>query len=89
MLRSHHRYVLQVSFSSGMSSGLMNVGVWAFCSVGMRGSLLVGRDIDVVSMVLTLGWGVRGLLVCLTSSRFSSGLLFSVGFSLGVAIRAM
>jgi len=41
-----------------------------------------GRDIGVVSMVLTLGWGVRGFvgLVCLTSSRSSSGLLFSAGF---------
>jgi len=34
-------------------------------------------------MVLTLGWGVRGLLVCLTYSHFSSGLLFSAGFCLG------
>ena len=43
-----------------------------------------GRDIGVVSMVLTLGWGgeVRGFvgLACLTSSRSSSGLLFSAGF---------
>ena len=40
-----------------------------------------GRDIGVVSMVLTLGWGVRGFvgLACLTSSRSSSGLLFSAG----------
>ena len=40
-----------------------------------------GRDIDVVSMVLTLGWG-GGEWVCgvsLTSCRSSSGLLFSAG----------
>jgi len=39
-----------------------------------------GRDIDVASVVLTLGWsgGVSGFvgLVYLTSSRSSSGLLF-------------
>jgi len=40
-----------------------------------------GRDISVQSVVLTLGWGLCGFvgLVCLTSSRSSSGLLFSAG----------
>jgi len=39
-----------------------------------------GRDLGVVSMVLTLGWGGGGFggLVCLTSRSFS-GLLFSAG----------
>ena len=40
-----------------------------------------GRDIGVVSMVLTLGWG--GECMCgvsfFTSSRSSSGLFFSAG----------
>ena len=39
-----------------------------------------GRDIGVVSMVHTLGWGCGFVgLVCLTSSPSSSGLLFSAG----------
>jgi len=69
MLRPRHRYVLQVSLSSGMFSGSMNGGVWAFWLGRYRGSLLGGRDIGVVSMVLMLGCGVRGLLVCLRSQH--------------------
>jgi len=81
-------YVLQVIFSSGMSSGSMNGGVWislvGYVLGGVMGVVYGGgRDIGVVSMVLTLGWGggcgfLR--LVCLTSFRSSSGLLFSAGF---------
>jgi len=47
------------------------------------------RDIGVVSMVLTLGWG-GGVWVCgvsSTSSRSSSGLLFSAGFFLPPGFR--
>jgi len=46
-------YALQVSLSSGMSSESMNGGVW----ISLLGCVLGGRDIGVVSMVLTLGWG--------------------------------
>jgi len=57
MLRSHHPIVLQVNLSSGMSSGSMNGGVW-ICLIGYvlggGGSLWGGRDIGVLSMVLTL-----------------------------------
>ena len=56
--------MLEVSFPNGMSSGSMNSWVWAFWLGRYRGSFCLGRDIGVVSMVLTLGWGVRGLLVC-------------------------
>ena len=60
--------MLQVCLSSGMSSGSTNGEVWALWLDRYRGRWLGGRDIGVVSMVLMLGWGVRGLLVCLTSS---------------------
>jgi len=51
--------VLQVGLSSGMSSGSMNGGVW-ISLVGYvwgGGEFMGGRDVGVVSMVLTLGWG--------------------------------
>jgi len=51
--------VLQVSLSGGMSGGSMNdgVGVSLLGWVGIMGVVYGGRDVDVVSMVLTLGWG--------------------------------
>ena len=79
--------MLQVSLSSGMSSGSMNGGVWIYlvgCVLGVVGVVYGGCDIGVVSMVLTLGWGwgwgwgVFVGLVC-TTSRSSSRLLFSAG----------
>jgi len=69
-------YVLQVS----LSSGSMNDGVDFLGSVDIKGSVVYGggggRDVGVVSMVLTLGGGyVRGFvgLVRLTSSVLLQG----------------
>ena len=51
-------YVLHLSLSSGMSSESVNGGVW-ISLVGYvlwgGGQFMGGRDIGVVSMVLTLG----------------------------------
>jgi len=71
--------VLQVSYLVDqlmVGSGLSD---W----VGIKGILLGGRDIGVVSMVLMLGWGGGAawvLGVSLTSYRPTSGLLLSAEF---------
>jgi len=60
-------------FLVGCLVGQWMVGFGLSGWVGIRDSLLGGHDISVVSMVLTLGWGVRGLLVCLTSNTYPTG----------------
>ena len=63
--------MLEVSFPNGMSSGSMNSWVWAFWLGRYRGSFCLGRDIGVVSMVLTLGLGGAWFVSLFFDSRAS------------------